>query len=129
VRSATVNLSFGVFPGSRSAPWDPTLDVGEDGIVDWRFDSSRGGALGLQDTFSDGGSTQSVRFETAGSSEFYVKLPLVGHAGTSLVIWTTTPWTLPANLAVAYNSTFSYSLVQVGEVAYIVSALLLSTVA
>ena len=76
VRSATVNLSFGVFPGSSSAPWDPTLDVGEDGIVDWRFDSSRGGALGLQDTFSGGGSTQSVRFEDAGSSEFYVKLPL-----------------------------------------------------
>ena len=78
VGSATVNMSFGVFPGSRSAPWDPTLDVGEDGIVDWRFDSSRGGALGLQDTFSDGSSAQSMRFEDAGSSEFYIKLPLGG---------------------------------------------------
>jgi isoleucyl-tRNA synthetase len=47
----------------------------------------------------------------------------------SIVIWTTTPWTLPANLAVAYNSTFSYSLVQVGEEQFIVSAMLLSTVA
>jgi isoleucyl-tRNA synthetase len=47
----------------------------------------------------------------------------------NIVIWTTTPWTLPANLAVAYNSTFSYSLVQVGEEQFIVSAILLSTVA
>jgi len=78
VGSATVNMSFGVFPGSRSATWDPTLDVGEDGIVDWRFDSSRGGALGLQDTFSDGNSAQSMRFDDAGSSEFSIKLPLGG---------------------------------------------------
>ena len=58
-----------------------------------------------------------------------MKFPLVGHPGTSVVIWTTTPWTLPANLAVAYNSTFSYSLVLVGEEQYIVSALLLPAVA
>jgi len=45
------------------------------------------------------------------------------------VIWTTTPWTLPANLAVAYNSTFNYSLVQVREEQFIVSALLLGAVA
>ena len=45
------------------------------------------------------------------------------------MIWTTTPWTLPANLAIAYNSTFSYSLVRVGGEAYIVSTMLLSTVA
>src|SRR5215213_9023600 len=43
------------------------------------------------------------------SQSVYVKFPLVSHPGTSLVIWTTTPWTLPANLAVAYNSTFSYA--------------------
>ncbi len=29
-----------------------------------------------------------------------------------LLIWTTTPWTLPANLAVAIEQTFDYSLVQ-----------------
>jgi len=45
------------------------------------------------------------------------------------VIWTTTPWTLPANLAVAFNSTFSYSVVQVGHEEFIVSALLLPAVA
>jgi isoleucyl-tRNA synthetase len=70
-----------------------------------------------------------VEYKDHVSQSVYVKFPLLGHPGTSVVIWTTTPWTLPANLAVAYNSTFSYSLVQVGEEQFIVSALLLSTVA
>jgi isoleucyl-tRNA synthetase len=63
------------------------------------------------------------------SQSVFVKFPVVGRPGVNIVIWTTTPWTLPANLAVAYNSTFSYSLVQVGEEQFIVSALLLSAVA
>ena len=63
------------------------------------------------------------------SQSVFVKFPVVGRPGVSIVIWTTTPWTLPANLAVAYNSTFSYSLVQVGEEQFIVSAMLLSAVA
>lgn len=70
-----------------------------------------------------------VEYRDHVSQSVYVKFPLVGHAGTSVVIWTTTPWTLPANLAVAYNTTFSYSLVQVGEEQVIVSALLLPQVA
>ncbi|MCC6821640.1 MAG: isoleucine--tRNA ligase, partial [Verrucomicrobia subdivision 3 bacterium] len=63
------------------------------------------------------------------SQSVFVKFPVLGRPGVNIVIWTTTPWTLPANLAVAYSSTFSYSLVQVGEEQFIVSALLLSTVA
>jgi isoleucyl-tRNA synthetase len=33
--------------------------------------------------------------------------------GASFVIWTTTPWTLPANLAIAVNAEFEYALVAV----------------
>ncbi|MGD0260762.1 MAG: isoleucine--tRNA ligase [Verrucomicrobiota bacterium] len=70
-----------------------------------------------------------VEYRDHVSPSVYVKFPVVGHPGTSVVIWTTTPWTLPANLAVAYNSTFSYSLVRVGNEEFIVSALLLPAVA
>ncbi|MDR2877369.1 MAG: isoleucine--tRNA ligase, partial [Chromatiales bacterium] len=35
-----------------------------------------------------------------------------GHGPVSVVIWTTTPWTLPANRAVALNPDFDYALVQ-----------------
>ncbi len=41
----------------------------------------------------------------------FVKFPLVtgGLAGkTSMVIWTTTPWTLPANLGIAVHPLFTY---------------------
>ncbi len=70
-----------------------------------------------------------VEYQDHVSQSVFVKFPVVGRPGVSLVIWTTTPWTLPANLAVAYNSAFSYSLVQVGEEQFIVSAMLLSAVA
>ena len=35
-----------------------------------------------------------------------------GHGPVSVPIWTTTPWTLPANQAVALNPDFEYALVQ-----------------
>ncbi len=70
-----------------------------------------------------------VEYKDHVSQSVFVRFPLLGHPNTSVVIWTTTPWTLPANLAVAYNSTFSYSLVRVGEEEFIVSAMLLSSVA
>jgi isoleucyl-tRNA synthetase len=70
-----------------------------------------------------------VEYHDHVSQSVYVKFPIVGHPNTSLVIWTTTPWTLPANLAVAFNSTFSYSMVRVGDEALIISALLVPEVA
>lgn len=70
-----------------------------------------------------------VEYNDHVSQSIYVKFPLVGHPNTFVLIWTTTPWTLPANLAVAYNSTFFYSLVQVGDEAYILSNALLKSVA
>ena len=45
------------------------------------------------------------------------------------VIWTTTPWTLPANTGIAVNSEFDYNFVQVGAEVYLIAAELLATVA
>ncbi|MEY6432570.1 isoleucine--tRNA ligase [Thioalkalicoccus limnaeus] len=38
-----------------------------------------------------------------------------GHGPMAMVIWTTTPWTLPANQAVALNPELEYVLVQTGD--------------
>jgi len=38
----------------------------------------------------------------------YVKFPLEGKKGTFLVIWTTTPWTLPGNTGVMAHPEFEY---------------------
>ena len=35
--------------------------------------------------------------------------------GASVVIWTTTPWTIPGNRAIAYSPTMSYGLYEVAE--------------
>ena len=38
---------------------------------------------------------------------------LAQYPGTALLIWTTTPWTIPANMALAVHADFEYSLVAV----------------
>src|SRR5262245_52282965 len=45
----------------------------------------------------------------------YVRFPLVGRDGESLVVWTTTPWTLPANVAAAVNPDAEYGLTADGQ--------------
>src|SRR5262249_25102704 len=59
-----------------------------------------------------------VEYEDHVSPSIYVRFPLVGDLGradprladrkAALVIWTTTPWTLPANLAVVANPELPY---------------------
>src|SRR5713101_3497178 len=46
-----------------------------------------------------------------------------------VLIWTTTPWTLPANLGIAVNPNFDYAAVDVGEEIYIVAKDLVEAVA
>ncbi len=42
----------------------------------------------------------------------YFELPIIGRKGENLLVWTTTPWTIPANIGVAVDATFDYSLVE-----------------
>jgi isoleucyl-tRNA synthetase len=64
-----------------------------------------------------------VEYEDHSTPSIYVKFPLVSsppslpELGTadpvSLVIWTTTPWTLPANLAIAVHPDLEYAVLAV----------------
>lgn len=45
----------------------------------------------------------------------YVKFPVKGQDKTYLLVWTTTPWTIPANLAVAVHPELKYVKVKVGD--------------
>ncbi|MBE9503645.1 MAG: isoleucine--tRNA ligase [Proteobacteria bacterium] len=47
-------------------------------------------------------------------SDIAKKLPVLEGHKVSVVIWTTTPWTLPANLAVCLHPEFIYSAVDIG---------------
>ena len=58
-----------------------------------------------------------VKFPVVDEDSFLNALHIApGHPGEgplSVLIWTTTPWTIPANLAVALNPNFEYVVVQV----------------
>src|SRR5262252_4100538 len=56
-----------------------------------------------------------VEYQERDDTAVYVKFPIVDTArppgapdGTSIAIWTTTPWTLPANLAIAVDAKENY---------------------
>jgi len=55
-----------------------------------------------------------VEYSDETDPSIYVKFPLKDRPGESLLIWTTTPWTLPANMAVAVHPDFKYAKVEVG---------------
>lgn len=52
-------------------------------------------------------------YRTVRDHSIYVKLPLIEKPDESILIWTTTPWTLPANLGVMLHPDETYVLVEV----------------
>ncbi len=49
-----------------------------------------------------------VEYQEKEDPSVFVKFPLEGEEDTYLVIWTTTPWTLPANLGVMVGEEYTY---------------------
>jgi len=69
-----------------------------------------------------------IEYELDTSTSVYVKFPLISHdvalkgypdKPIFMLIWTTTPWTLPANLAIAINPEFTYVAVETNDEVYI----------
>jgi len=64
-----------------------------------------------------------VEYKDHTTPSIYVKFPMVSDISAirpklagkkvSVVIWTTTPWTIPANLAIAFHKEFIYAAIQV----------------
>lgn len=53
-----------------------------------------------------------IEYQNHVSPSIYVKFAVKGETDTYCLIWTTTPWTLPANLAICFNEELPYSLFQ-----------------
>ncbi|MBR9675456.1 isoleucine--tRNA ligase [Candidatus Woesearchaeota archaeon] len=49
-----------------------------------------------------------LEYENVTDDSIFVKLPVVGREDTYFIIWTTTPWTIPFNLAVMAHPDFEY---------------------
>ena len=57
-----------------------------------------------------------IEYQDHTRPSIYVRFPLIGKSPNSfIVIWTTTPWTLPANLAIALHPREKYVELKVGE--------------
>ncbi len=61
-------------------------------------------------------------YETVQTNSVYVTFPLASDAARQLVIWTTTPWTLLANVAVAVHPDIEYGEWEIEGVRYIAAA-------
>ena len=58
-----------------------------------------------------------IEYKDHRSTAIWVKFPVIGQlpglsGAVSIVIWTTTPWTLPANLAVAVHPELTYNAIE-----------------
>jgi isoleucyl-tRNA synthetase len=53
-----------------------------------------------------------IEYKEKKSKAIYVKFPVLGEA-KSIVIWTTTPWTIPCNRAIAYSNDLNYKILEV----------------
>lgn len=53
-----------------------------------------------------------IEYSDEKDPSIYVRFPVKNEPGVSLLIWTTTPWTLPANMAVAAHPDFQYAKVR-----------------
>jgi isoleucyl-tRNA synthetase len=57
-----------------------------------------------------------VRYKVVDEQELAARIDnLTGEGEVSVLIWTTTPWTLPASSAVSVNAEFDYVVVQAGS--------------
>jgi isoleucyl-tRNA synthetase len=59
-----------------------------------------------------------IEYHDHASTQVWVKFPVAkasvpALAGASVVIWTTTPWTLPGNRAIAFNEALDYVVIEV----------------
>jgi isoleucyl-tRNA synthetase len=61
-------------------------------------------------------------YETVQTNSVYVTFPLAADTARQLVIWTTTPWTLLANVAVAVHPDIEYAEYEVDGVRYVAAA-------
>ena len=76
-----------LYKGHRSTPWCPRC----------------GTSISQHELFAG-------EYKELEHPSLFVRFPLKGREGESLVVWTTTPWTLPANVAAAVRPDAEYGL-------------------
>ncbi|MGZ7048590.1 MAG: isoleucine--tRNA ligase [Methanobacterium sp.] len=70
-----------------------------------------------------------IDYEEKEDPSIYVKFPLKEskNGNEFILIWTTTPWTLPANMAVCVNPEFDYAYVKINDEIYLIAEALVDS--
>ncbi len=74
-----------------------------------------------------------IEYQDKRSASIYVAFPVKDGKGVlagdeKIIIWTTTPWTIPANLGICVHPDLEYSVVEVEGEKYVLASALLETV-
>ncbi len=69
-----------------------------------------------------------IEYFKATDPSVYVKFPVIGKDNLYLVIWTTTPWTLPSNTGIMVHPSYEYAYVKTGDETLIIAGKLVKTV-
>ncbi len=72
-------------------------------------------------------STPSIYVKFAAVDDFSLRIPELKGERVNVVIWTTTPWTIPANLAIAAHPSEQYAAVKAGDDVYVLAQRLVPT--
>lgn len=74
-----------------------------------------------------------IEYQDKRSASIYVAFPVKDGKGVlsgdeKIIIWTTTPWTMPANLGICVHPELEYSVVEVNGEKYVIASALLESV-
>src|SRR5690606_22366453 len=87
-----------LYKGKDTMPWCPSCGTG----------------MSQQEIVTEG-------YQETTHKSVYLKFPINEREGESLLVWTTTPWTLVANVAAAVNPELTYVRVRQGDDVFYVS--------
>ncbi|HLC77304.1 MAG TPA: isoleucine--tRNA ligase [archaeon] len=69
-----------------------------------------------------------IEYTKVSDPSIYVKFPITGEPGTFLLIWTTTPWTLPSNAGIMAKPSADYVVAEVNGEKLIIAKQLVESV-
>ena len=67
-------------------------------------------------------------YQEVSDPSVFLRCRIVGEENTSFLVWTTTPWTLPSNVALAVNPEVEYAYVEAGGETLVLAAALVDRV-
>lgn len=119
------NPYLSMIPSYEGAVLDVFADMVDKGLVyrglkpvHWSIENQTALAEAELEYYEKQDTSVFVLFDMVVPSESMETLPVVMDAmdsGISLMIWTTTPWTLPSNMAIAAGDLFTYGLYEVDD--------------